>query len=211
MPLKIVGDISKIINIASELQKYGTQKNIVSVFDDGGYRELLLATLFNLTLHKGRHGDDAADEMSNNYELKTVNLVDTSGRLRKNPGITTCHHVNFEILKRYREVHAWIVGIFFINEPVEIYEIPSAKLSDYFDKWDDRLKNESISHINNPKISFKDIRKKGVIHYENRDLVEKYIKGSKGRGIEVYQDIVDFDRTRVSISGDKIVATTDED
>lgn len=130
MGLKLTGDISKIIDIAAELQKYGTERNIVSVFDDGGYRELLLATLFDLKLHVGRHGDDAVD-VTNNYELKTVNLVDTSGKLRKNPGITTCHHVNHEIIRRYRQLHSWLIGIFFINEPVEIYEVPGKAFKPY--------------------------------------------------------------------------------
>ena len=70
MALSIKGNIDELLVLASKLQKYGTEKDIVSVFDDGGYRELLLATLFGLKLHKGRQGDDAYDEQGQNYELK---------------------------------------------------------------------------------------------------------------------------------------------
>lgn len=208
MSLQISGNISELIDIASKLQKFGTEKNIVSVFDDGGYRELLLATLFGLNLHIGRHGDDVTDS-ENNYEFKTVNLVDTSGRLRKNPGITTCHHVNHEIINRYRHLHGWLIGIFFINEPVEIYELPASAFSTYLDAWENRLNTENIAHINNPKIRFTDVRAHGIKHYENKDLVAKYINGTLTKGAEVFKDVLEFDKTHIFIKGSKIEADTE--
>lgn|GEM_PF-3426191 len=205
MPLSIKGQIEDVLGLASKLQKYGTKKNIVSVFDDGGYRELLLATLFDLRLHLGRQGDDAYDELGNNFELKTVNLVDTSGKLRIKPGITTCHHVNQEIINRYRNLHAWLVGIFFINEPVEIYEISADKLESYLKTWEEQLKQST--HINNPKIRFDDIRKLGIKHYENKYLVEKYINGGIKRGIEVYKDVLSISPPDIKQTGSKLEAT----
>lgn len=207
MALNITGDISKIISIAAELQKYGTERNIVSIFDDGGYREMLLATLFNLKLHTGRHGDDVVDS-TNNYELKTVNLVDTSGRLRKNPGITTCHHVNKEIIKRYRNLHSWLIGIFFINEPVEIYELPAEVIYPYLDTWESKLKDMPTGHINNPKIKFSDVRANGIRHYENTDLVKKYITGNIPKGASVFKDILEFDKTNIKILQNKVISAT---
>jgi hypothetical protein len=205
VPLSIKGQIEDVLGLASKLQKYGTKKNIVSVFDDGGYRELLLATLFDLRLHLGRQGDDAYDELGNNFELKTVNLVDTSGKLRIKPGITTCHHVNQEIINRYRNLHAWLVGIFFINEPVEIYEISADKLESYLKTWEEQLKQST--HINNPKIRFDDIRKLGIKHYENKYLVEKYINGGIKRGIEVYKDVLSISPPDIKQTGSKLEAT----
>lgn len=209
MALSISGDISKLISLAAKLQKYGTEKNIVSVFDDGGYRELLLATLFDIKLHLGRLGDDAVDDVTHNYELKTVNLVDTSGNLRKSPGITTCHHVNHEIIHRYRNLHSWIIGVFFINEPVEIYEVPNKVFLPYFDLWEKQLELSKVGHINNPKIKFSYARMHGIKHYENSELTKKYINGNIPKGTQVYKDILDFDRTRIVIKGGKIEATTD--
>lgn len=205
MALQISGNISELIDIAAKLQKFGTEKNIVSVFDDGGYRELLLATLFGLNLHVGRHGDDVTDS-DNNYEFKTVNLVDTSGKLRKNPGITTCHHVNHEIIRRYRNLHGWLIGIFFINEPVEIYELPASTFSSYLDAWENRLNTELIGHINNPKIRFSDVREQGILHYENKDLVAKYIIGNIPKGALVFKDLLKFDRKNILIKENKIDA-----
>jgi hypothetical protein len=190
--LSVSGDITEMLEIAAKLQKHGTMKNIVSIFDDGGYRELLMGELFGLLLHKGRHGDDATDDKGRNYELKTVNLVDTSGNLRKNPGVTTCHHVNYEIINRYRGLHAWVVGVFFINEPVEIYELEPKFIEELLDKWENRLKNENISHINNPKIKLQDIRKHGTLHYINKPLSAKYIEGGLPKGLPVFTDILDL-------------------
>ena len=209
MALKITGDISNLIKLAAELQKFGTERNIVSVFDDGGYREMLLATLFNLKLHLGRQGDDAIDDVTHNYELKTVNLVDTSGNLRKNPGITTCHHVNHEILTRYRNLHSWIIGVFFINEPVEIYEVPNKAFVPYFDVWEKQLTTSTTGHINNPKIRFSDVRKYGIKHYENKDLADKYINGSLKKGTGVYKDILSFDKTKITIRNEQLQAETE--
>lgn len=155
----------------------------------------------------GRHGDDAID-VTHRYELKTVNLVDTSGKLRKNPGITTCHHVNHEIIKRYRYLHSWLIGIFFVNEPVEIYEVPSKALFLYFDAWEKRLKNEPIGHINNPKIRFSDVRTYGIKHYENRDLVEKYITGNIPKGTVVFKDVLGFDKTHIYTRSGRLEADT---
>lgn len=198
--LKANTDITDILELAAALQVHGTKNEIVSVFDDGGYRELLMGQLFSLQLHKGRHGDDATDDEGHNYELKTVNLVDTSGKLRKNPGVTTCHHVNHEIIRRYRGLHAWIVGIFFVNEPVEIYELDPQFVEAVLNIWENRLKDEGISHINNPKIKFDDVRKHGILHYRNEELTAKYIEGGLPKGKEVYKDVMDFSKSRPDIT-----------
>ena len=192
--LQATGNITELLKLAAKLQIHGTKKNIVSVFDDGGYRELLLATMFDFQLHLGRHGDDALDVIGNNYELKTVNLVDTSGKLRVNPGVTTCHHVNHEIIRRYRNLHAWIVGVFFINDPVEIYEVHPKHIAAYLEAWEKRLKTENITHINNPKVRLSDIRKNGVLHYKNDFLVAKYLDGGMKKGAEVWKDVIEVEK-----------------
>ena len=197
--LKSTNDITFLLELAAKLQEFGTQKEIVSVFDDGGYRELLMGHFFDLQLHKGRHGDDATDESGHNYEFKTVNIVDTSGKLRRNPGVTTCHHVNREIIARYRGLHAWIVGIFFVNEPIEIYELDPKFLNTTLDGWEKRLNEENITHLNNPKLSLKDVRENGILHYKNETLSKKYIDGRMARGIEVYKDTLDLNESRPKI------------
>lgn len=197
--LKIKNDISNILDLATALQEIGTENEIVSVFDDGGYRELIMGHLFGLQLHKGRHGDDATDDKGRNYEFKTVNLVDTSGRLRKNPGITTCHHVNHDIIRRYRSLHSWLIGIFFINEPVEIYELEPQFLDYMLDQWEKRLHDEGLTHLNNPKLKLNDVRSHGVLYYKNNILSEKYIDGGMAKGTLVYKDDIALGRPNLDL------------
>lgn len=176
MTLKIREDVTYLLELADALQKEATKENIISVFDDGGFRELLLTKMFGLKKMAGRHGDDGLDEETGkHYELKTVNLIDTKGELRFRPGVTTCHHVNEEIITRYRAVSGFLVGIFYINEPVRIYEVPTEALEPYFSAWENRLRTEAgLKHINNPKISFNDILNNGVLHYHDKRYDEYF-------------------------------------
>jgi|GEM_PF-5308403 len=179
--LRIRGNVDHLLDMASVLQEEATRENIVSVFDDGGYRELLLTRMFGLRKVAGRGGDDAIDdETGNRYELKTVNLIDTSGNLRRKPGITTCHHVNHEIIYRYRHVTGFLVGIFYINTPVRVYEVPIAALEHYFTAWETRLNTEAgLLHINNPKFNFDDIINHGHLlsHDARYDIYFQTVAG----------------------------------
>ncbi|MHB1681202.1 MAG: PDDEXK family nuclease [Bacilli bacterium] len=171
MPLHIRDHADKILALADAIQQEADKYDIIHVFDDGGYRELLLLKMFGLKKLAGRGGDDCIDpETGQQFELKTVNLIDTSGNLRKTPGITTCHHINHEVIERYRKVSAWIVGIFYFNRPVRIYEVPTLALELYFLKWEKRLLvEEELSHINNPKIPFQEVLKHGIKHYHDEN------------------------------------------
>lgn len=185
--LRIRGEVTHLLEMARTLQEEATRENIISVFDDGGYRELLLIRMFGLRRVAGRGGDDGIDVATGNrYELKTVNLIDTSGELRRKPGITTCHHVNHDIIRRYRAVHGFVVGIFYINEPVRIYEVPIAELEPYFVAWENRLNTEQgLEHINNPKISFDDVINHGslLFHDERYDVYFQTVAGRTSEAI----------------------------
>lgn len=172
MSLTVKEDISHLLDMADTLQREANEHNIIHVFDDGGYRELLLVKMFGLTRLPGRHGDDGIDpETGAQYELKTVNLIDTSGNERRNPGITTCHHVNHEIIRRYRSVSGFLVGIFYLGIPARIYEVHPEDLENHFTKWENRLINEeNLNHINNPKIPFRDIINNGILHYHDSEF-----------------------------------------
>ncbi len=176
MSLSVKASIVDILEAARNIQSKADEFGIVSVFDDGGYRELLLLRLLGLTRLPGRGGDDAIDLQNGlQYELKTVNLVNTKGVRRVNPGVTTCHHVNLEIIARYRRVAGWIIGIFYINNPVEIYEVATPDLEKYFRAWEIRLTNSTLLHINNPKISFADVRLRGTCIYRDAELASRYL------------------------------------
>jgi len=100
----------------------------------------------------GREGNDAVDDEGNEYELKTMNRS-----LRKNAGITTHHHLNKDILNKYRSVKAWFVAIYEGVELKEIYKIPPQEFEPLFQQWGQKI--EVVGPLNNPKIPMRYMRK----------------------------------------------------
>ena len=72
--LKPIGDIRSLIGYGRALQEMAAVHGIHNVFDDNGYKDLLLLTLFGLR-KLGREGDDAVDAQGRQFETKTVARV----------------------------------------------------------------------------------------------------------------------------------------
>jgi hypothetical protein len=154
-PLRITGDVAHIIRLAEPLERLANASGIYNVFDDGGYRTLLMLTMFGLTKPAGRLGHDAVGEDGSTYELKTINLVDTRGRTRRSyPGVTTEHTLRQNNVDRYRQARSWLIGVFSGNVPLEVWEVPSSALEPYYREWERRIGVAPNKEINNPKIPF---------------------------------------------------------
>lgn len=168
-PLVPTGDISAIIDLGARLQSEASQHNIHNVFDDGGYKELLLLTLFDLK-KLGRTGDDAIDEHGRQYEIKTVARMSSNGARKPYLAITTEHTLTVDNLQRYRSVHLWIIAVFDQAQPEAIFEITPAALEPYFQKWEEKLVLQdglrvaggAPVHLNNPKIPLTFVEKHGT-------------------------------------------------
>jgi hypothetical protein len=164
-----VGDIRSVVELGTQLQAEATRHGIHNVFDDGGYKELMILRLFNLR-KLDRTGDDAADEAGRTYEIKTVARIDARGRRKSSLSVTTEHTLTVENLARYRRVHLWIVAVFNQAHPEAIYEISPSLLERYFTEWEARLvRQEALRaeegapiHLNNPKIPFTFIERHGT-------------------------------------------------
>ena len=163
------GDISSIVDLGTRLQEDASAHNIHNVFDDGGYKELLLLTLFNLK-KLSRTGDDAVDEVGRRYEIKTVARMSSGGVRKSNLAVTTEHTLTIDNLQRYRRAHLWIVAVFDQAQPEVIYEITPDALEYYFSNWEQRLLRQkelrvdggAPVHLNNPKIPLRFIAKHGT-------------------------------------------------
>lgn len=173
-PKLSLGDVSQLVALAHPLEVEANRFGIFNVFDDGGYRTLLLLEMLSLKkAGVGRLGDDARDDQHRTYELKTVNLVSMSGEEHKKyPGVTTEHTLTRDNIARYRKTHAWVVGVFMGNRPLDVYVVPTKDLEPYFKKWEASLEakeserrarrkkspsqkpREEKVAINNPKIPF---------------------------------------------------------
>ena len=165
--LEPAGDIGSLLALGTELQAAASLRGIHNVFDDGGYKELLMLSLFNLR-KLDREGDDAEDAAGRRYEMKTVARVSSSGKRKRSLSVTTEHTLTQPNIDRYRATFLWIVAVFDQAQPEVIYEIPPSKLEPYFAQWETQLARQgqpaggAPNHMNNPKIPLKFIAKHGA-------------------------------------------------
>jgi transcriptional regulator with XRE-family HTH domain len=152
-----------------EAQVLADEYGINDILQDNGGKVLQVLILLGLRISPGREGNDAVDNEGNEYELKTINRS-----LRKNAGITTHHHLNKDILNKYRAVKAWFVAIYEGVELKEIYKILPQDLEPLFQQWEQKV---SVSGpINNPKIPMRYVRKgERVYPPPNADTAEQYV------------------------------------
>src|SRR5260370_26958038 len=110
-----------------ELQELATEYGIADIFQDNGGKVLQVLIMLGLKISPGREGNDAVDSEGNEYELKTINSA-----LNKNAGVTTHHHLNADILRKYRTVKAWYIAIYSAIELKEIYCLRPSELETLF-------------------------------------------------------------------------------
>jgi hypothetical protein len=150
-----VGDIESLVEMGVALQSRATTHGIHNVFDDNGYKELLMVTLFGLRKLR-REGDDAIDAQERRYEMKTVARISSDGVRKKTLSVTTEHTMTMANIARYRAGFMWIVAVFDGPRPEAILEVPSGALEPFFAKWEAILTGADgrggRDHINNPKI-----------------------------------------------------------
>jgi hypothetical protein len=170
------GDIRPIIELGIKLQEEASQHHIHNVFDDGGYKELILLRLFRLR-KLAREGHDAVDANGRYYEIKTVARVSSSGRRKTSLSVTTEHTLTKANITRYRRAFLWIVAVFDQSRPEAIYEIAPAALEPFFTAWETKLDQQQALHtaggapvhLNNPKIPLAYIAQHGVQVWPPRD------------------------------------------
>ncbi|MEU7152854.1 hypothetical protein AB0B15_33285 [Streptomyces sp. NPDC045456] len=195
--LRPQGDIRKIIELGLQLQSRASKRHIHNVFDDGGYKELLLLELFNLTKGGGRVGNDATDALGREYEIKTVARLNFKGERKKSLGITTEHTLTLDNIDRYRSVHLWIVAVFDQSTPEAIYEIQPRNLEPYFCRWEAALQKQieidarrgggARPHLNNPKIPLNFVTRHGIMVWPSGGPAREALPGYVQEGLEEVQ------------------------
>jgi transcriptional regulator with XRE-family HTH domain len=144
-----------------ELQKLAKEYGIADIFQDNGGKVLQVLIMLGLKISPGREGNDALDDEGNEYELKTVNYALTTQ-------ISTHHHLNKEILDKYRKVKAWYFAIYEDIELWEIWKVPPSQLEDLFRHWEIVI-DQTGKELNNPKIPLWFIQTGGESIYRNPD------------------------------------------
>lgn len=135
-----------------EMQQLADEYGINDVLQDNGGKVLQVLILLGLRISPGREGNDAVDAAGNEYELKTVNQS-----LNKNAGITTHHHLNKDILRKYRAVTAWYIAVYEGVLLKEIYRLAPQELEPLFGVWEGKIEAQG-SALNNPKIPIRLVR-----------------------------------------------------
>ncbi len=135
-----------------EMQRLADEYGINDILQDNGGKVLQVLILLGLKRTQGREGNDAVDADGNEYELKTINRS-----LNPNAGITTHHHLNMDILQKYRKVKAWYVAIYEGIELKEIYRVAPGDLEPVFQQWEQKILRTGAA-LNNPKIPARLVR-----------------------------------------------------
>lgn len=150
-----VSDLERLgaaLSGVQEMQSLAQEYGISDIFQDNGGKVLQVLILLGLQISPGREGNDALDANGDEYELKTVNRA-----LNKNAGITTHHHLNGDILRKYRAVKAWYIASYEGVELQEIYRLTPALLEPLFAQWEDKITSRGAA-LNNPKIPLRYVR-----------------------------------------------------
>lgn len=142
-----------------EYQKLAQRHGIGDVFQDNGGKILQVCLALGLRVTPSRMGNDAIDRDGNEYELKSVNLLRT-------PNFSTHHHLNMTIVAKYRLV-SWIFATYEGIELREIYLVTPAGMEDRYRFWLQKLKDDGISHINNPKVPLTYVQQKGRLIFSS--------------------------------------------
>jgi len=140
-----------------ELQSLANEYGINDVFQDNGGKVLQVLILLGLRISPGREGNDAVDAEDNEYELKTINKL-------LSRSVTTHHHLNLDILAKYRAVRAWYIAVYEGILLKAIYKVYPASLEPKFSHWESRILG-GMESINNPKIPLGLIEKEGELVY----------------------------------------------
>lgn len=135
-----------------DMQRLADEYGIHDILQDNGGKVLQVLILLNLKMLPGREGNDAVDADGNEYELKTVNITN-----KPNAGITTHHHLNVDILNKYRRVKAWYISLYAGIELREIYRVSPEELEPVFAQWEQKIASTG-QQLNNPKIPMRWVR-----------------------------------------------------
>jgi hypothetical protein len=160
-------DVAHLVSLVAPLEVEANKVGIFNVFDEGGYKTLLLCTMFGLRVIQGR-GDDAIDDLGHTFELKTINIKCRNGLVKSRlPDVSVSVRVCSALIERYRKTTSWVIGVFFGHTPVEVWQVPSVALEPLYKHWL-TLVDKKGSDVNNPKVPFNMIRKKGTRVYRAR-------------------------------------------
>lgn len=149
--------LDRLFPYIRQYQDLAQEHGINDIFQDNGGKLLQVLLLTNLKVLPGREGNDAVDDSGNEYELKSVNI-------RLTRSFSTHHHMNPNIIEKYRQVD-WIFAVYEGIEIQEIYRLTPQDLEPFFSKWERKWHDDGGKDINNPKIPLSFVKDEGEVLY----------------------------------------------
>jgi hypothetical protein len=168
-------DLRKLLALfpyVRQYQKLAEKHGIGDIFQDNGGKLLQTLLILNMQGLGCREGNDCRDADGNEYELKSVNILLTSS-------VSTHHHLNPKILKKYRAVKAWYVSVYRGIELAEMWLVETKALEPWFKAQEAKWHESGGRDINNPKIPLNFIRQAGRLVYKISGLDD--LKAGKRR------------------------------
>lgn len=148
--------LERLWNNLHDLANLAKRYGINDIFQDNGAKTLQQLIYLNMNILPGREGNDAISSSNIEWEMKSINL-ETSAT-----GFSTNHHLNHDILAKYRQV-PWTFSIYHGITLTEIYVMTPQMLEPQYEKWESMLNTKS--HINNPKIPVYFVKENGIRVY----------------------------------------------
>lgn len=139
------------------LQDVAEEFGIENIFQDNGAEILQQLIYLNMKAVPGREGNDGVDINGCEWEMKSLDVS------KGNSGITTNHHLNADIIEKYKTV-PWSVAIYDRIHLKKIYIVGSKQLQATFQAWEQQLRK--VKSLNNPKIPLVTIEEQGTLIYE---------------------------------------------
>ncbi len=165
------------------LEQLANEYGIFDILQDNGAKVLQVLILLGLKVVDGREGNDAKDDEGNEYELKTINIAPRKNEPKKrNTGVTTHHHMNKDILDKYRNVKAWYIGVYNDIELAEIWEVHPSILENLFSDWEKRVVEKGVQ-LNNPKFPLKLVRT-GKLVYPDAPVLDEFSEQNQNQKLD---------------------------
>jgi hypothetical protein len=152
--------LDELFPFVQQYQELASKHGIGDIFQDNGGKILQLILITGFRVTGNREGNDAIDNVGNEFELKTVNVLLTGG-------FSTHHHMNPVIIAKYRKVD-WYFAIYRGIILDEIYHMTPDQLKPYLDKWERKWHDDGGRDINNPKVPVKFVKSTGTLVYRSQ-------------------------------------------
>ena len=123
-----------------ELAEMCREYGIEDMLQDNGLKVMQQLVYLDMDFLPGREGNDSISRSGTEWEMKSVNILLTSG-------FSTNHHTNYDIIAKYRQV-PWTFSIYEGITLKEIYVMTPEQLEPIYMHWEEQLA-DGRSHLNN--------------------------------------------------------------